>query len=117
MQRTFSKEFKFKVAIEAIRGDLTIAEIISKYQVSKTAIHEWKRLILENGSSIFGQKKDISPEKQVEQLHRIIGKLYCAPNLDQRRLKFGVHYTIYVVNSNSLTTPARLAIASLSVSS
>ena len=35
--------------MEAIRGDLTIAEIISKYQVSKTAIHEWKRLILENG--------------------------------------------------------------------
>jgi transposase len=61
--------------MEAIRGDLTIAEIISKYQVSKTAIHEWKRLILENGSSIFGLKKDISPEKQVEQLHRIIGKL------------------------------------------
>ena len=57
MQRTFSKEFKFKVAMEAIRGDLTIAEIISKYQVSKTAIHEWKRLVLENGSSIFGQKK------------------------------------------------------------
>jgi hypothetical protein len=31
MQKTFSKEFKFKVAMEAIKGDLTIAEIISKY--------------------------------------------------------------------------------------
>jgi hypothetical protein len=31
-----------------------------------TAIHEWKRLVLENGSSIFGQKKELSPEKQVE---------------------------------------------------
>jgi hypothetical protein len=39
MQRAFSKEFK--VAMEAIIGHLTIAEIISKYQVStKTAIHE-----------------------------------------------------------------------------
>lgn len=75
MQKTFSKEFKFKVAMEAIKGDLTIAEIISKYQVSKTAIHEWKRLVLENGSSVFGQKKEVSPEKQVEQLHKIIGKL------------------------------------------
>ncbi len=27
MQRTFSKEFKFKVAMEAIKGDLTIADI------------------------------------------------------------------------------------------
>ncbi len=31
MDKTFSKEFKFKVGIEAIRDDLTIAEIISKY--------------------------------------------------------------------------------------
>jgi transposase len=75
MQQTFSKAFKFKVAMEAIKGDLTISEIISKYQVSKTAIHEWKKLVLENGSSIFGVKKEISPEKQVDQLHKIIGKL------------------------------------------
>jgi transposase-like protein len=37
MQKTFCKEFKFKVAMEAIKGDLTIAEMISKYQVSKTS--------------------------------------------------------------------------------
>ena len=75
MQKTFSKEFKFKVAMDAIKGDLTIAEIISKYQVSKTAIHEWKKLVLDNGPSIFGQKKEVSPEKEVENLHKIIGKL------------------------------------------
>lgn len=75
MQKTFSKEFKFKVAMEAIRGDLTIAEIISKYQVSKTAIHTWKKQVLDNGSSIFSQKQEASPEKQVEILHKIIGKL------------------------------------------
>jgi transposase len=75
MQKTFSKEFKFKVAMEAIRGDLTIAQIISKYQVSKTAIHAWKKQLLDNGSSIFCQKQEVSPEKQVEQLHKIIGKL------------------------------------------
>ncbi len=39
MQKTFSKEFKFKVPMEAIKGDLTIAEIISKYQVSNTKSH------------------------------------------------------------------------------
>jgi transposase len=75
MQKTFSKEFKFKVAMEAIRGDLTIAEIISKYQISKTAIHAWKKQILDHGSQVFGQKQDVSPEKQLEQLHKIIGKL------------------------------------------
>jgi len=83
MQKTFSKEFKFKVAMEAIKGDLTIAEIISKYQVSKTAIHEWKKQVLENGSSIFGQKKEVSPEKKVEQLHKIIGQLTVENNFLQ----------------------------------
>ena len=51
MQKTYSKELKFKVAMEAIKGELTIAEIVSKYQVSKTVIHEWKKqvLVLANG--------------------------------------------------------------------
>ena len=75
MQKTFTKEFKFKVAIEAIKGDLTISEIISKYQVSKTAIHDWKRMVLANGSLIFGQKKQESPEKEIDNLHRTIGML------------------------------------------
>ncbi len=56
MQRTFSKEFKFKVAMKAIKGDLTIAEIISKYQVSKTAIHEWKKLVLNSPSVKIAHK-------------------------------------------------------------
>ena len=75
MKKTFSKEFKFKVAMKAIKGDLTIAEIISRYGVAKTSIHEWKKLILSNVDSVFSHKKEVSPEVQVEQLHKIIGKL------------------------------------------
>jgi transposase len=41
-QKTYSKEFKFKVAIEMIKGDLTIAEIISKYQVPRSVLSKWK---------------------------------------------------------------------------
>jgi transposase len=75
MQKTFSKEFKFKVAIDAIKGDLSIADLISKYQVSKSTIHEWKKQVLEQGALVFGQKKEVSPEKQIDELHKIIGKL------------------------------------------
>lgn len=75
MQKTFTKEFKFKVAMEAIKGDLTITEIMSKYQVSKTAIHDWKKIVLDKGSSIFGQKKEISTEAEIDNLHKIIGQL------------------------------------------
>ena len=41
MKKSFDNKFKFKVVLEAIKGDLTIAEIISKYQVSQSVIHKW----------------------------------------------------------------------------
>lgn len=75
MQKTFSKEFKFKVAIEAIQGDLTIPELISKYQISKTAIHAWKKQVLDYGASLFIQKHEESLDEKVDALHKIIGKL------------------------------------------
>ena len=52
-QKTYSKEFKFKVAIEMIKGDLTIAEIISKYQVPRSVLSKWKKKLLDNGPEIY----------------------------------------------------------------
>ena len=47
-QKSYTKEFKFKVAIEMIKGDLTIAEIISKYQVPRSVLSKWKKQLLDN---------------------------------------------------------------------
>ena len=41
-----------------IRGDLTIAEIISKYQVPRSVLGKWKKLFIENGATIFKQKSN-----------------------------------------------------------
>jgi transposase len=51
------KDFKFKVALEAIRGDLTIAQIVSKYQVEESLVHKWKKQLLDSGGDIFECKK------------------------------------------------------------
>jgi transposase len=77
MQKNYSNSFKFKVVMEVIRGDLTISEVISKYQISKSVIHKWKRLFLENGANIFGGKanNNIPEEENIEKLHATIGKL------------------------------------------
>jgi transposase-like protein len=40
MRKTYSKDFKFKVAIEAIRGDMTIAQLVSRFQVAESLIHK-----------------------------------------------------------------------------
>ncbi|WP_338453600.1 IS3 family transposase domain protein [Candidatus Bealeia paramacronuclearis] len=53
MRKTHSKDCKFKVALEAIRGDMTIAQIVSKYQVADSLVHKWKKQLLSEGAEIF----------------------------------------------------------------
>jgi transposase len=71
--------FKFKVALEAIRGDLTVAQIVSKYQVAESLIHKWKKQLLSDGDKVFTGKKEQpaspSASTDIEKLHAKIGKL------------------------------------------
>jgi len=77
MRKTYRKELKFKVAIEAIRGDLTIAQIVSKYQMAESLVHKWKKQLLDQGSDVFDQKKadDTAANNDIDKLHAKIGRL------------------------------------------
>jgi transposase len=76
MRKKHNKDLKFKVAIEAIRGDLTMAQLISKYQVAESLVHKWKKQLLQNGGSIFSGKTEPTPPSQdIEKLHAKIGQL------------------------------------------
>jgi transposase len=77
MRKIHSKDFKFKVAIEAIRGDLTIAQIVSKYQVAESLVHRWKKQLLDFGGDVFEGKKETNsaPVVDIDKLHAKIGKL------------------------------------------
>jgi len=46
-RRNFGKDFKAKVAIEAIKGEKTINEIASIYEVHPTQVAQWKKLAIE----------------------------------------------------------------------
>ena len=57
--------FKAKVALEAVKGELTIAEIASKYkkyEVRPNLIMSWRRHLLENAVELFTRKRDIDLE-------------------------------------------------------
>ena len=56
---------KFKVAMDACKGDLTIAEISAKYSVAPSVISKWKKQLKDHGSQIFEQGYK-SPDKQLE---------------------------------------------------
>jgi transposase-like protein len=52
-----SAQFKFQVALEAAKAHKTLSQLASEYNVHPTQIAQWKRQLLEDGSSLFGQQR------------------------------------------------------------
>ena len=52
-----SAHFKFQVALEAIKEQKTLSQLASEYGVHPTQITQWKKQLVEGGSSIFGQQR------------------------------------------------------------
>lgn len=77
-RRRFSAEFKAKVALEALRGELTLAEISKKFEVHPNMISAWKKQVTQEAARLFargaGHTQQASDE-QVKELHAKIGEL------------------------------------------
>ena len=74
----YSPEFKAKVALAAIRGDGTIAELASRYKVHPNMITKWKRSALENMKDGFERGRPATHaehEAEVKELQAKIGEL------------------------------------------
>ena len=77
MKKTFSPEYKVKVALEAIKGLKPVSEIASAYGVHPTQIGFWKRRLIEGASNVFTDKrtKNSRPQDQlIQELYRVIGQ-------------------------------------------
>jgi len=78
MRKTYSSNFKSKVAIEAIKGDKTMAELSSSFEVHRDQVQKWRKIALSGIPGLFlgkqsKEKKD--SEKLVDELYRQIGQL------------------------------------------
>lgn len=74
----YSADFKAKVALEAIRGDLTLSELAAKHGAQHTMIASWKRQAIDGMAGTFSGAGDAAKafsESEVEKLHAKIGQL------------------------------------------
>ncbi len=77
-RRRYSADFKAKVALEALRGDLTIAQLVAKHGVHRTPINAWKRQAVEGMAAVSSGKAEAAEAArgaEVERLHAKIGAL------------------------------------------
>lgn len=77
-RRRFNAEFKFRVALEAAKGQQTISELAGQYSVHPNQISQWKRQLLEHGADVFVRNGATAPPEQAgvqAELYEQIGRL------------------------------------------
>ena len=76
-RRKFGKEFKAKVALAALKGDKTMAELSSLYGVHSSLITKWAKQAREQLAEVFADntKKRQDNNKLIEELYKHIGQL------------------------------------------
>jgi len=75
-RRNHAGEFKARVALAAIRGDKTLAEVAEHFEVHPHQVTEWKKQLLERAGEVFdGARGKDEPPVDLKALHAKIGQL------------------------------------------
>ena len=76
-RRIYSSVFKVKVALAAIRGEKSLAELAEQFEVHPNQIQDWRRKLLDNAAELFERNARPSEESEhkVKELHAKIGQL------------------------------------------
>ena len=76
-RRNHAAAFKAKVALAALKGDKTLAEIADQYEVHVNQVAQWRSQLLERASDVFATAAERSESSgpEVKELHAKIGQL------------------------------------------
>ena len=76
-RKQHNAQFKAQVAMAALAGSKTLAELASEYGVHPTMISTWKQELVKRSAELFerGNKRSQDPQEVIDQLHRKIGQL------------------------------------------
>ena len=78
--KKWSPAAKFEIALQAVKGEITLSELCKKYEVSPGQVHSWKKQLLEQGSQLFNKvdkaaKAVAEREEDQRLLYEKIGQL------------------------------------------
>lgn len=76
--KSFTADFKAKVAIEAVKGNKTINELASEFEVHPRQIQSWKKMLLDGCKDVFSGKKEKTEEsvsQERDRLYTQVGRL------------------------------------------
>ena len=79
MRQKFDEQFKAKVALEAVKEEMTLQELAQKYEVHPNQISVWKKQLLEKSAELFVRKNKKDEEyerlkKEKQELFRQLGE-------------------------------------------
>ena len=77
-RKQYSNDFKFKIALEAIKGVKTVSQLASEYNVHPTQIGTWKKQLVQQGNTLFTRPNDQQQREQQDKeaaLYEQIGRL------------------------------------------
>jgi transposase len=83
-RRNHSAAFKAKVALAAMQGDATLAELSQRFDVHANQVTQWKQHLLVNAAAVFGEREDRQQTGEFERLHAKIGELTMERDFLQR---------------------------------
>ena len=96
----YPPEFKARLVIESLREEKTVAQVASENGVAPKLLSRWRTELLQNAERVFSADADAAArerelaehERQVDDLHRIIGQLTAERDYLQRsvRDRFGI---------------------------
>ena len=78
MRKNYPSDFKAKVALEAVKGDRSLAELASRYEVHTTQIGHWRKALLAGLPELFSEKRRRQGEGDTQEKARLyeeIGRL------------------------------------------
>ena len=75
-RKRYSADFKAKIALEALRGELTTAQLATKHGIHQTMVGEWKKQAMGGLTAVFADRSAAeqtarSSEAEVEKLHGV----------------------------------------------